>query len=43
MLLLLHGDVGILDELALIACIVVAASVVVIFYVWQLRKSKVDK
>lgn len=39
---LLHGDVGILDELVLIACIVIAFVVLVAFYVIELKKSKDD-
>lgn len=36
----LHGPVGFLDELALIACILVVAIAVVAFYFAALRKSK---
>jgi len=37
---LLHGAVGIFDELALIACIVVVAVAVFVFYFSVLRKLK---
>jgi hypothetical protein len=40
---LLHGAVGILDELVLVTCIVVVAAIVFSFYISELRKSKEDK
>lgn len=40
--LLLHGDVGFLDELVLIACIIIVFVALVGFYVVELRKSKED-
>jgi hypothetical protein len=39
---LFHGDVGILDELVLVACIVMLFVALVAFYVVELRKSKED-
>ncbi len=37
-----HGDVGFLDELALIACIVIVFVALVALYVIELRKSTPD-
>ena len=43
MILLLHGAVGILDEVVLIVCILVIALALVSFYVVELRKTRKDK